>query len=417
MGIRVTRQNLVPFPSLGPFFITGLLSLVVVPVLLWLGRDALASGLYRHPALLAAVHLTVLGWSTAIALAALQQMVPVVFGTELAHPGRATWAGGLYAVGVLALTSGMATLRPELLLPGVVLVPGAVFIVLSNVWQTQRASEGKAARRIRPFVLSALLYVAVTVLAGAALAVNLAVGWLGARWALVFPAHVTLGLAGWFGMLVLGISYHLLPFFGLTPKKVDPRWDRLVHILLHAGIITAWLSTLSPRLGWLGSVSPIIFSLAIGLFLWETRALFSPRPREKMHPMVTYVRLSHLYLAVLAGTLLYSTVGLAPRQLVWTGLLGMGGWLTNAVLGYLHRILPFYVWHNKYWGRGTEPNVPAFRDMVAEGPAWIGLALHNAGVIGLLIALPAGLGLSGYVALLFLGAVVAAANLLRTFLR
>ncbi|NMA72176.1 MAG: hypothetical protein GX961_09690, partial [Firmicutes bacterium] len=99
------------------------------------------------------------------------------------------------------------------------------------------------------------------------------------------------------------------------------------------------------------------------------------------------------------------------------GVAGLGGWLTNAILGYLHRILPFYVWHNKYWGRGKEPGVPAFREMVAEGPAWIGLALHNAGVIGLLIALPTGLPLAGYLALLLVGAMVAAANLLGTFLR
>lgn len=417
MAIRVTRQNLVPLPNLGTFFVTGLLFLVAVPVLLWMGRDALASGMYRHPTLLAAAHVTILGWATAIALAALQQMVPVVFSSELAHPELARWAGWVYGPGVAALVSGLATLRPEFLVPGAVLVPAAIFTVLFNVWQTQTASEGKAARRIRPFVMSALSYLAFTVLAGVALAFNLATGWLGPRWALVFPAHVTLGLAGWFGMLVLGISYHLLPFFGLTPKKADPRWDRLVLVLLHAGIIATWLSTLTPGLSFLGKTAPAALVAALGLFLWETRALFASRPREKMHPMVTYVRLSHLYLALLAGTLLHATGGFAAAQVAWAGVLGLGGWLTNAVLGYLHRILPFYVWHNKYWDRAAEPGVPTFRDMVAEGPAWVGLALYNAGVIGLLIALPAGLALHGYLGLLFLGAAVAAANLLRTYLR
>src|SRR5690606_16619374 len=212
-----------------------------------------------------------------------------------------------------------------------------------------------------------------------------------------------------------GIAYHLLPFFGLTPKKVEPRWDRLVLILLHGGVVATWLSTVGAPWGWLGRVAPVLFAAALGLFLWETRALFASRPPEKMHPTVTYVRLAHLYLAVLAGVLLFSARGLGP-PLVWAGVAGLGGWLTNAILGYLHRILPFYVWHNKYWGRGKEPGVPAFREMVAEGPAWIGLALHNAGVIGLLIALPTGLPLAGYLARLLVGAMVAAANLQETFL-
>ena len=175
--------------------------------------------------------------------AALQQMVPVVFSSELAHPELARWAGWVYGPGVAALVSGLATLRPEFLVPGAVLVPAAIFTVLFNVWQTQTASEGKAARRIRPFVMSPRFLTWPSPF------------WPASRFG-VQPGHrlawapVGPGLPGprhpGPGRVVLGCwssasRYHLLPFFGLTPKKADPRWDRLVLVLLHAGIIATWL--------------------------------------------------------------------------------------------------------------------------------------------------------------------------------
>src|SRR5690606_19256642 len=114
-------------------------------------------------------------------------------------------------------------------------------------------------RRARPFLVSALIYLSATVLAGAALALNLATGWLGDGWSWVFPAHLALGIVGWFGMLILGVSYHLLPFFGLTDKKAGTRWDRHVYRLLHAGVAAAWLGGVA-RLSPLGALARLLWA-------------------------------------------------------------------------------------------------------------------------------------------------------------
>lgn len=414
----MTRENLVPLFDIGPLFAFGLVSFIVAPTFLLLAVNPLEGGMYRHPLILATLHTALLGWGTSIALGALQQMAPVVFGTQLFSPRLSRWISTLFVTGVTALVAGFFTLSSVFLYVGAALVPIAIILAVLNVWRTQKESTIRAAQLIRPYVKSSLIYLLLAVLAGSTLAVNLVTGWLHGFWLQIFPGHVTFGLVGWFAMLVLGISYHLLPFFGLTPKKKDPRWADAVRILLHVGIVGHWLATFHAQFQWLSSVASGVLAVAITLFLSDAWPLFSPRPANKIHPMVTYVRFAHVYLALFAVALVYSLVApLDAKFTVWVGVLGIGGWLTNTIVGYLHRILPFFVWHNKYWGRATEPGVPSFREMVSEGPAWLGLALYNAGVIGILVGLIATIPLTGYVGLVVAGTLISGGNLVRTLFR
>src|SRR5690606_35990567 len=127
-------------------------------------------------------------------------------------------------------------------------------------------------------------------------------GWLGPSWFHAFASHVTFGIGGWFFLLVLGVSYHMLRFFGLTDKKRPPRAITAVRRLVHAGIV---LLVAVPAGATVRTSAPsLILALALGLpavaaalFLWEHRDLFRPQARERMHPIVGYVRAAHLYLA------------------------------------------------------------------------------------------------------------------------
>src|SRR5690625_2594003 len=87
----------------------GLISLLAAPVLLWMAVGALETGLYRDHLILATVHTMFLGWGTSIALGSLQQMAPVVFGTELFSPRLARWVSLPFIAGVSALVYGFIT--------------------------------------------------------------------------------------------------------------------------------------------------------------------------------------------------------------------------------------------------------------------------------------------------------------------
>src|SRR5690606_5846831 len=93
------------------------------------------------------------------------------------------------------------------------------------------------------------------------------------------------------------------------------------------------------------------------------------------------------------------------------------GWLSNAIAAYLHRILPFVVWHNRYWGAPKEAIRTRFPDMVSQRLGRRGFYLYNAGVIAVLagFADPSALVLAA--GLLTAGTWMLSLNLLRTFFR
>lgn len=97
INIRVTREGLVALPALAPYFVLGLLSFLAAPWVLLAGERWLDGGFYRQPVMLAAVHLYALGWGSAVALGALQQMTAVVYATVLHSPRPAQTAFVPYA--------------------------------------------------------------------------------------------------------------------------------------------------------------------------------------------------------------------------------------------------------------------------------------------------------------------------------
>src|SRR5690606_31370310 len=174
----------------------GLVSFLAAPWVLAIGSASLDGGFYRDTAILAAVHLYALGWGTAVALGALQQMTAVVFATVLHSPRLAKAAFVVFILGLSGLITGFATL-PQLGIARVALAAAALglplgaVLALANVYLTLR--NGQPTERgnlIRPFVLSAGGYLVLALLAGAALAVNLATGWLGLAWRSTLALHV-----------------------------------------------------------------------------------------------------------------------------------------------------------------------------------------------------------------------------------
>lgn len=391
--LRVTPELLLPLRTALPWFLLGLVSFLVTPWLFaWAGRAA-ASGAYRHPALVAAFHVLILGWGTSVALAALQQLLRVLFPSGARHDGWGIVGFVLFLPGLLALVVGLLR-DPSLVPAGALLLPAGVAVVVVKLFRVMRGPAAtRQGLRIRPFVISALVYLLLAVAVGGALAYNVVSGWLGIYTSSAFPLHVTLAAGGWFAMLILGVSYHMLPFFGLTDKKQEPRRLGWVFGLLHgcvaAGVAGSLAMVAARELARLAfAVALILFAVAVAVFLSEHRSLFAPRERVRMHPTVGYIRAAHVSLTAFAFCL--AAVAVLGRPMpaagyISLGVLGVAGWVNLSILGYLHRILPFIVWHGKYWGRTSEPGVPAFRDMIPPRWAWTGFGTYLAGVLLMLV--------------------------------
>lgn len=423
-GLRVTPQRLLPLSTVGGLFAFGLGALLLTPLFLWDTAGLLESGVYRHPRVLALLHLYALGWGTSVALGALQQFTVVVYQVERAHPRLTLGVAVLHMAGTVALVAGFWGFQPLLLRVGAYLLLGAFLGAAGHLLATVRRSRRRTLAT--PFLLLAAAGLVALAGIGAALAVNLATGWLGAAWRPAFDLHVLLGPAGWFTVLVFGVSYELSAFFGLTRGQERREqggregW-RLVFALAAAGLVAGGIPGASAVLPGGGARwAAVLLATSALLFVWDLRGIYRPREAVRRHATLAFVRVAHGLLVALA--LAFLAVGLAGpppggRFPLLAGLAFFPGWVTNTILGYLYRILPFLVWHNKYWGRARELAATPFPQMVDQRLARAGLVLYNAG-LGLLL-LSFGGGFDSRPAIMVYGAGVAVSgfNLLRTFFR
>lgn len=419
-GMTVTRERLIPLWVTGTFFGVALVTFAAIPFFLWTFRAELAAHVVRHPGLVFVVHLYALGWGTAVALGAIQQLGPVLFKSDvMPNPTQAAIGLAAYIAGLCFLLGGMFAYHPEAMVVGGSLLLIAIGTTMANMLRTLRG-QGRRSVVLR-FAVPAFLSLISVALVGVVLAWNMQSGLLGLTWAPVFFAHLYLGPLGWFGLLIPGVSYELGPFFGLTRQgRIAPpvRFVHAVAWLLLIGIVGGLIAT-AARIG-----HPILLvpaAVGYALFLFDLRWIYTPRERVRRTAVLTGVRLSHLYLALLTLALFLAAVGVDLfgdwRIVAAFGWLTAAGWVSNAVAAYLHRILPFLLWHHRYWGKGKDEIKTPFQHMISQKAGRLGFYIYNTGVLLVAagFALPATLGLG--IAILAAGTLLLVGNLAASYWR
>jgi hypothetical protein len=325
------------------FFLTAPLFGVAAGLLLILeGGDMLGSR--WMPAALAGTHLLVAGFMLQAMCGALLQFVPVAAGGNVWHPRLV--AGILHPLlGIAVILLALAFLRQSGALfiaaayAFTIALVGMVIIMSLALWRTPGTGPTLVAMRM------AMLGLLVTLGLGATLAHGLANG---SSWSLplLTDIHAAWGLGGWALLLLVGVSYYVVPMFQLTPAY--PVWLARGLPPLLFGLLGVWSL---PLLGIAENLRPGIFLLGLATaaaFAVVTLQLQMRRRRKVADTTLAFFRLAMLcLLATLASALvfnLFSILGSDLRAPVWLGLLTIIGVFVSAINGMLYKIVPFLCW-------------------------------------------------------------------------
>jgi len=242
-----------------------LLSGTIASVLLGIGAIFLLPMALTDPQamqVLALVHTATLGWFTMTIMGAMYQLVPVVLITRLRGVALAYSQVALYLAGVVLLISGFWLTALPLLAVGGSLVVAAAFVFALHLLATILLAPRRPLTAA--YLMASLLYLLLVVSLGLTAALNLRWGFLGAATYHLLLAHLVIGLGGWLGLTIMGISYKLVPMFALVHRKSERLgWGLL--ILLNAGLIGLALSLGLAASAWL--VDLFGGMLALGLLI------------------------------------------------------------------------------------------------------------------------------------------------------
>lgn len=324
------------------------------------------------PQALAVTHLLVAGYLLQAMSGALFQFVPVAAGGNVWRPRwLAAVVQPVYALAVMLLAAGFLTGEGRLLRAAAGLfLPAAllqVVIVGTALLRTPALGPTIAALRL------AVAALGVTVILG----VTLAEGLAGSHaWPLfeITSIHAAWGLGGWVLMLVLGVSYFVVPMFQLTPQY-PARFARWAPRLLALALL-AWSGQLLA-----GPATVIGVALLAGLsvavaYAVVTLRLQARRRRQVADPTFMFFRGAMACLLatmVLTASALYAD---APA-LVWAlGVLFIAGTAVSLINGMAYKIVPFLCWLHLQRQAGIGGAVPNMREMLGEQTQRWQMRLH-----------------------------------------
>jgi hypothetical protein len=327
-------------------------------LLAWTGGAALQSRWF--PSTLALTHLMTLGFLGMAMLGSMLQMLPVV--AEAAVPQAravALLAWGGLACGAPLLAAALMTGLAPLFVAAALLLGLALLVFIGAVMVAllRRASAGAM-----PMVAGMRLAVP-GFAAAAVLGLSLAVYFAGGA---VIPAaqvtdlHAALGLVGWVAMLVVAVSFQVIPMFQATP--VYPRWlSRTLPVAL-AVLLCGWGAARWLGLPWQRWAGAGIAALLAAFSCYSLHLLSKTRRKE---PDITtwywFVSLASLA----ACSIMYVAPGIdEDKRAMLLGILFIAGFAMSAVNGMLYKIVPFLLWYHLS-ARGIR------REAVPKVNAWI----------------------------------------------
>lgn len=341
------------------YFLTApLFAILAGALMLWSGPDLFASR--WTPAALALTHLITAGFMLQVVLGALQQLLPVIAGANIARPLLvATLVHATITPGALFLVAAFLTYQPLLFGGAVIFLATGVMIFI--VAATRALFGVPTTSPIIRGLRLALAGLCVTASFGLLLAVSLA-------WSLDFPLtqlaniHLGWGFVAW-GCATLGaVGFVAVPMFQLTPDY--PGWFGRSFAYLALGIVLLW--TAAELAGWerVASLLSIGVVMVAATFALITLHLQRRSKRSKMDAVQRFWQVA-MFSALAACALWLLARAFEPVgewqgwPLLFGALLLFGGFM-SVIVGMLYKIVPFLVWlhlQNRGRGRVMAPNM------------------------------------------------------------
>lgn len=392
MTARVSPHESPPLGLIAPFFLVAPAGLAVAGLLL-AGSNHQAFLAINLPRTVAVVHATVLGWITLTIMGALYQMGPVVMGGQLWSLRLARIQFVLHVLSVAGFIAALDRWSVGWMSTAGVGIVTSLALFAANVGVA--AWRAKTWTIPRATVFIALGWLLVTASVGITYAGTLQHLWFPVTMGRL-SMHAHLGLVGWLAIMVMGLSYQLVPMFNVI-TKVKPRFGVASLAVTSAALAIFALAIAQDPPAAVRVAAGA--GLVIGPALWafDLARLLHGRSKRRMDVQghATFVSIGFLALTAVIGLVAATgtpwTDDAEPaRWLLAYGACGLGGWVGTTLIGNSFKILPFLIWLHRYRPRVGIAPVPVVADIYNDRFANAVLAIHSLAVLGIAASAVAG---------------------------
>lgn len=323
------------------------------------------------------VHLFVLGWATMLAMGAVYQLINVILQSDMYNNTLGYVHFILFTIGLSGLLFGFhggdvewIAVFATLTFLGIVLFVWNMAMTLfrSKQWNSITLSAGFA-----------VLYLFLTGLSGMIMGVDFATGWFIDWHESLFGAHIWLGTVGWFGLLITGFSYKMLPMFYLS-HHYPTRLQSVVLWLWNASVVVGVCAFLFDAGTWGIWAALLLLTSAVSLYFIHMLQIRKAKHKKNPGQGIRWsLVINALFVAAAVIGTIISAVNpeqtLAAKPVMIAGWTYLAGWVSFNILCYASKIVPFLWWTHKYGKQIGKPGTPMMAELLDDDKVNIGLAI------------------------------------------
>lgn len=376
-----------PFRIVAKYFIAAIISYVIFNLLLTLNYEDI-SGHHFQPKILSVTHIATLGFITMIIFGAMFQLVPVVLEVKLFSTILAEIQFWIFSLGIVLLVykfwhfgSSLSFTLPAVLLNTAMLI-FSVNIIASMVKVKKWNLTGT-------YLASSIFWLLTTAVAGLLLSINLDTPFIKLNHLQYLKLHVITAFVGWVGMVVMGVSFKLIPMFTLSHdyKLTLANW---AVVLINIGLLGVnWIMHYPDTQFYNVIFGSMIFAGML-LYLIQIYVIFRKRIRKKLDVGLKFTAIALFILGITTllnfSFLFFNYENVNNLTLVY-GILFLVGFASTLIVGQMFKIVPFLVWYHKYSSKVGIDKVPMLKDMFNEKLAEYQLYLMITGLVISIISL------------------------------
>jgi len=359
------------------FYLTAPLFAILAGILILLSDVSVLQSRYSIDSIVIA-HAITIGFMSFVMLGSLTQMLPVLAGVKMYRVDLITKASHLALVfGTLFMLMGLKfempllnTLAIILLVSGFLAMIVVIFMAIKKVKNFTPTVRGMSI---------SLVFAFFSVMMGVFLLFTYIYGGLAIYRNIVANTHSVWAVFGFAGVLIVGVTFQVLPMFYVAPKFKDFYQKRVV-LFISLSLLLWMIASLFYE------TYSVVAKLWIVLFFASFAVVFlqkiNNRKRKISDITLLYYKTSSIFLALGSVSWIVDEFYFS-EHIVVTSIL-IGGFILSIMIGMLYKIVPFLVWfHLNAMGY---MNIPTMNEMIDKKLALIQFVLFVASLMGFILS-------------------------------
>ncbi|MCK4975294.1 MAG: hypothetical protein KAR81_08570, partial [Sulfurimonas sp.] len=320
------------------FFLTAPIFGIIAGLLILLSDASVLTSRYSIESI-AITHAITIGFLSFVMLGALTQMLPVLAGVRIPKVDLVAKIAHLFLLfGTLFMIIGLFQDYSKLILASSLFLGiGFLAMIIPMLLCLKNVVNVTASVRA---IITSLVFAFIIVLMGMHLLASYGVDKFSSLHLLFSNIHSVWAVFGFAGVLIIGVSFHVLPMFYVAPRFKKFCKQKVVWLISFGLVLWLILNIFSDSYS-------TVAKIWVALFFWAFATTVFLKMHRRRRPVsdvtVWYWRTAAIFMTL--GTFAWAINDFYDEQyIVIVSILIGGGFIFSIMSGMLYKIVPFLVW-------------------------------------------------------------------------